>query len=316
MNRNCVIDLAKLIAALLVVAIHTALFVDVDSNLYFVFNELLCRLAVPFFAICTGYYLSVNKVKRQWVKLVGIYLLWTILYFLLLVPNWISTGWMSVNNCLGYCKSAFLSGSYFHLWYLLYVIYALPVFWVGKKYLETWGCFILALFLWTVNAWAYGYHEIMPSVGEKTNLLINSGYAITQAQFCMLPLLLAGSVLQQVKMPNATICGITTVAMLTGLYLEGTYVKSLRQTEVSYIFMILPTAIALFALLQNIHWNPKHSSKLLRCSLIIYCVHPMFCKYIHSGFSVIDYICVCLLSVMTAYTWESVKNKCQLHAIR
>ena len=57
MVRNQTIDIAKFLAALLVIAIHTSLFEDLDSQLYFLFNSVLCRLAVPFFAATTGYYL-------------------------------------------------------------------------------------------------------------------------------------------------------------------------------------------------------------------------------------------------------------------
>ena len=67
-TRNEVIDFATFVASLLVVAIHTALFKDVNKQLYFVFNELICRLGVPFFAICTGFYLYKAIEKNGWNK--------------------------------------------------------------------------------------------------------------------------------------------------------------------------------------------------------------------------------------------------------
>lgn len=102
-SRNNTIDFAKFIAALLVVAIHTALFRDVNQTLYIVFNLVVCRLGVPFFAICTGYYLCKKTKnsqrfliwKQEW-KLVKIYALWTVLYFLFLIPNWIDIGYLSI----------------------------------------------------------------------------------------------------------------------------------------------------------------------------------------------------------------------------
>lgn len=314
MKRSFVIDLAKFIAALLVIAIHTALFVDVNKNVYFVFNELICRLAVPFFAICTGYYLSENDVKSQWVKIVRIYIVWTILYFLFLIPNWISTGWLSLNNCLGYCKSAILTCSYFHLWYLLYMIYALPIFWICKKSLGIWGGATLALILWTFNAFVYGYQEVFLSTGEKISAIIHSGYAVTEAQFCILPMLLTGSALQRANLPNKFICWLLIGLSLMGLCIEGVIVKSLRSSEVSYIFMILPATLTIFAFLQKIQWNPKNASKLLNYNLVIYCIHPMFCRYIKCGSSIIDYICICLLSIIAAYSWDTIKKRFCFHA--
>ena len=68
--RNATVDVAKFVAALFVVGIHTSLFKDVDASLYFVLNQIVCRLAVPFFATCTGYFLCykvTNKLyKNAW----------------------------------------------------------------------------------------------------------------------------------------------------------------------------------------------------------------------------------------------------------
>ena len=58
-TRTNSIDLFKFVAALLVVAIHTEPFRDINDTVNFVFSQILCRSAVPFFAICTGYFLPV-----------------------------------------------------------------------------------------------------------------------------------------------------------------------------------------------------------------------------------------------------------------
>lgn len=58
--RNSAIDLAKLIAALLVVGIHTRPCMDVSIDADFLFSGIVCHLAVPFFAVCSGYYLTAS----------------------------------------------------------------------------------------------------------------------------------------------------------------------------------------------------------------------------------------------------------------
>lgn len=57
-KRNAAIDLAKYIASILIVALHAGLFQDISSKLYFVTVQYICRFAVPFFLVCTGYFLT------------------------------------------------------------------------------------------------------------------------------------------------------------------------------------------------------------------------------------------------------------------
>ena len=58
-------DAAKFVAALLVIGIHTAVFSDLNSTIYFAFVQIICRTAVPFFAVCTGYYIGTRVSFRN-----------------------------------------------------------------------------------------------------------------------------------------------------------------------------------------------------------------------------------------------------------
>ena len=53
-TRNYTVDLFKFFAALLIIGIHTGPFSDISENVYFFVVNVFCRLAVPFFAICSG----------------------------------------------------------------------------------------------------------------------------------------------------------------------------------------------------------------------------------------------------------------------
>jgi surface polysaccharide O-acyltransferase-like enzyme len=59
-NRNGLVDLSKYIAALMVIAIHTAPLSDVQEEAYFILVQVICRMAVPFFAVCTGYFTAMH----------------------------------------------------------------------------------------------------------------------------------------------------------------------------------------------------------------------------------------------------------------
>ena len=322
-SRNNTIDLAKFIAALLVVAIHTSLFRDVNQTLYFVFNELFCRLGVPFFAICSGYFLcqKVNDrqrhiVRRQEWKLIRIYALWAFLYFLFLIPNWIETGYLSIPNCIGYLKSTILTGAYFHLWYVLYVIYAFPVFYLFIRFLRPSQWLCIAIVLWGINAFYYGYSSFLPEGNIWLQILshIDKGYAIVKSQFVILPMLLCGAYLTEHPGSYKRNVFLIVFAFVL-LIVEASILRRYAQLEkVSYIAMILPTAFFLFATLLEVKINESFFKHLGTMSLIVYCVHPMFCKYINSVTpnTIVSYIIVSLLSILVGVLWiriKSIKNK-------
>ena len=64
-DRNYTIDLFKFISSILIIGIHTNLFVDINDTLNFAFVDIICRLAVPFFAGCSGYFLSKSLAKNE-----------------------------------------------------------------------------------------------------------------------------------------------------------------------------------------------------------------------------------------------------------
>jgi serine/alanine racemase len=134
--RNSAIDIAKYVAAILVVGIHTRPFVDVSAELDFAFVEIVCRLAVPFFAVCTGFYLAkaitaqanLTSVLRSLRKVMVMYTGWSMIYLLIHLIDWHNSGTLCSEYLVGWCKSFFVSSSYYHLWYLSALIYALPIY--------------------------------------------------------------------------------------------------------------------------------------------------------------------------------------------
>ena len=68
-RRNTTIDLAKYVASLLIIGIHTGLGADLNDTIGFVIVEIICRLAVPFFAVSTGFFLADSLAfGSEWVR--------------------------------------------------------------------------------------------------------------------------------------------------------------------------------------------------------------------------------------------------------
>ena len=67
--RNYTVDLFKFFASLLIIGIHTSPFSDVNENVYFFVVHVFCRLAVPFFAVCSGFFLAKTNVINAKLKM-------------------------------------------------------------------------------------------------------------------------------------------------------------------------------------------------------------------------------------------------------
>lgn len=310
-HRSIAIDVAKLIAAFLVVGIHTNLFGECNEQLQLLFTGLLCRMGVPFFAICTGYYLAEKEsIMPHWKKLVKLYLIWSIIFLVWLQPNWIDTGYVSMDAYIGFCKSMILSGSYFHFWYVLYVIYSLPFYWLVKKYIPIKMWLPIVVLLYGFAALQYGYQSWLPDEVNKAMSSVNGFYALSSAQFVLLPMLLTGAYLKFKGIPMQSRSIVLFLLFATSLVIEGEILFDYGLRFVSYVLMILPTAATLFCVLQNMN---LHSFPLKRCgelSLLVYCIHPILCYYINPlvNQTFWAWIIVSLLSLLFASTWLKISK--------
>ena len=89
------IDVGKLFCAYCIVAIHTSLFSDISQSLHTIAMRYVTSFAVPFFMICSGYFLGVKiwrtenresyrAVLNKYInRLLYPYIFWGILYFVI-----------------------------------------------------------------------------------------------------------------------------------------------------------------------------------------------------------------------------------------
>lgn len=91
------LDLAKFIAAILIIVLHTHPFSSYSSVLDFGFRSVITVIAVPFFFITSGFLFcsklnALNEEKsnyfKRYIKRLGIvYLLWSAIYFIFVVTD-------------------------------------------------------------------------------------------------------------------------------------------------------------------------------------------------------------------------------------
>ena len=322
-KRNATVDVAKYIAALLVVGIHTSLFSDVNETLYFVVVHIICRTAVPFFAICTGYYIGCrlegfaqrrqdvsfkDLLLPQWKRVIKLYMIWTCLYLLFSIPFWIETGWFSLMAFVDFSLAALTSGSHYHLWYLLYLIYAMPLMyllvkWIPDKH-QPW--LIAVLWIWAVIN--YTYKTLLPEVVRSV--------AAPLGRFSLLPilptLLLLGVYIsgEKRKPIRAYLIGFSASFVL--LSVEAFMLKKMGIVAVSYIVFTLPTMYFLFHIILEVRLpiSPERAGFLGAISTFVYCVHPMFIETMGRKIesSVLTYLFVAVSATMAASLFVIIKR--------
>ncbi|MBD5383657.1 MAG: acyltransferase, partial [Ruminococcaceae bacterium] len=74
------LDIFRVIAAVLVIAIHTAPLETTAPDADFFLTRILARIAVPFFFMVTGMFTDFDKPRRTVLKLSEMYLFVTALY--------------------------------------------------------------------------------------------------------------------------------------------------------------------------------------------------------------------------------------------
>ena len=302
----------------MVIAIHTNLFHDADETLNFFVVQIVCRLAVPFFAVCSGYFLTRKILAesgenhwrifiKQWKKLLLIYGIWALLYLPYSIPMWIRIGWFSPFAFVDYFVGAFTKGAHYHLWYLWGMIYTLPVFYLTIKKLPR-GCWaVFATFLWVIKASTYDYSHLFPQIPKIIELSQKCGTFL-----CLLPLLLIGALIATQSLHSQKVLIFGIVICSIGLWSEAFSLHTDGHDAVSYIFFTLPLIYFLFQSILKI----KLVSKSPVCrflgpiSMFIYCIHPMILESTADIFSssIIHFLFVSIISTALPFTYYSFKN--------
>lgn len=122
------LDVAKFIAAVLIIILHTAPFSSYSKILTFGIRNIATVVAVPFFFVTSGFLffkkydaLPADKQKqyiRQYLKrLLVIYCIWSAVYFVFVVERWLRKGF-TVYCVLEYIRDFLFEGSYSTIWFL------------------------------------------------------------------------------------------------------------------------------------------------------------------------------------------------------
>jgi len=324
-------DIFRLIAALLVVGIHTYPLYSINTELNFIFTHILARIAVPFFLMITGFFVLPNYIQNRntntaplikFIKKTG--LLYAVAALLYLPVN-IYAGFPVNLTFFALIKMILFDGTFYHLWYLpASVIGVLLIFFISRKFsVKTTVC--LAVFLYIIGLLGDSYYSItlnVPFLRASYNVFFRF-FSFTRNGIFYAPLFLVmGALIANMKNRPNLITSITGFVISSLLLLaEGIILRYyFFQRHSSMYIMLIPCAFFLFNFLLNM--KGKSYPLLRSMSMWVYIIHPMIIILIRGfaraagltaflvGNSLIHYITVCIVScIISIFISMLLQNK-------
>ena len=325
------IDLAKFIFAILVVGIHTRPFESYSAFGDFVFVDIIAGLAVPFFFMTSCYFFfskitfakgkiektkeNFSRFKKYFVRILLLYVLWSAIYLCWQIPEWIRTGWFSVAAFVDYFKSALVSGSYYHMWYVLALLYIIPIMYFLLRHINIKVFSIIMSIVYVAGVLFYTFGGYAPSIlNELRSLMPTSAVSVLLIMPSVTPCLF----IDKIKIKSAVGFGLFLVFfVLFAVESVLVYLYTERSTNSQYIFMIVPTIYFLLVWLKNCNLNisSETSTMLRNMSSLIYFAHPMIINVFGLVVArdaingIINYVIISLLSVVFAFVLSFINSK-------
>ena len=292
-KKYAAIDIAKYIAALLVVCIHTYPFIDISETFNTYWMHIVCRMAVPFFFTVSGFFFfkkwSENEednlvALKEFIKrLLRIYGIWTIIYLPLTIVNYISAGapWYSV---IGWLRDLILNGSYYHLWFFPALIIGTVIVYELYKRKGLMETLKLSLILYVIgyfiNIFAPVW-ESLPVISILYGFIIKI-MATSRNGFFFAPIFISlGLLLAKTKrLPNkVSVAGFGCSFILLALEVILYGKLALLQDLSSMFIMLVPVSYFLVNWLLSVNMPYKKQYAILRKdSLLIYTSHVLFAR--------------------------------------
>ena len=330
-QNQTAIDPFRMVAAFLIVAIHTAPLSTYSETADFLFSYCLGRIAVPFFLMTTGYFAlgplirdsnsSGRSLIKGMKKTALLYLAATLLY----LPVNIYSGKLPALKDL--FQVLVFDGTFYHLWYLPAALLGMLLVFLVAKVCRTRTLFFICAFLYLIgllgDSW-YGLIEKMTPIKVFYDVLFQISSYTRNGIFYAPIFLFMGAWLSCTrihKRHDASMVYLTSALVCLALMLgEGCLTFTLKwQRHNSMYFFLIPCMYFLFQLLLCL--PGKNSPFLRKITLLIYLLHPLviilvrgFAKATHLydylvENSLFHYLAVCVGSFIIAFCLTCIQDK-------
>ncbi len=290
------LDIAKFVCALLVIVIHTAPLENVSKMAYFYTSHVMARIAVPIFFSISGFLffrklewkddkieisaknfsLLIDYLK----KIILLYVIWTLLYVIVSLPGWYEAGWWGPYVVKDVIVSLLVRGSYYHLWYLLACIYAVPLLFLTLMIIKKRSFVWVTAVLWILECLTYSYSWLGIENIEIVSLIAQKCPIVFDATLRAVPLLMVGCLaIDEKALQSMKKQCLITVGMFAVCVIEASVLHALLQDTGKYSYLISTPLFAyaeirLLTAGTQMKISETTASILRKASLTIYCLHP------------------------------------------
>lgn len=274
------LDRFRLVAALMVVAIHTAPLEGLSPEADMLLTRVLCRVAVPFFLMVSGFftvsrYGGTARLRRFVRRTLAVYALAMLLY----LPINIYNGYFSQQPLLPtLIFDVLFNGTLYHLWYLPAAVTGVLLARLLVRKLDRRGALAVAALLYLVGLLGDSYFGAVSGMDGVSGFyeLIFSVSEYTRNGIFMAPIFVVlGAVAADYRcaLPKGrAVAGAVVSAVL--MLAEGWLVHRLGwPRHDSMYIMLVPCVWFLFCAL--LHVRGRRAAWLRDASLAVYLVHPM-----------------------------------------
>ena len=304
------LDLFRLAAVLLVVMNHTSPLADVSATADFWLTRVLARVAVPFFLMTTGYFLSRDHwagAGRQVKKLCLLYGACVLLY---LPVNLYAGSFTGPADAL---RKLLVDGTFYHLWYFPATILGVVIArWLSRLGLRV--ALPAAALLYLVGLGGDSYYglvsQIPPLRAFYDGVFTLCGYTRNGLFFAPLFLLLGAAGMRWSRKLSLT----GFVLSLTAMSAEGLWLHRLNVQRHDSMYLLLPLCmVCLFSLLLG--GNGGACRKVRTFSTAMYVIHPLCIVLVRGaakvlgleemliGNSLLHFVAVLALSALLSAPW-------------
>lgn len=254
------IDLFKFIFSLLVICIHTNPLLDMNSKANLIVSGLLASFAVPYFFVVSGYMSGDKPLKHIIKKPLYLCIFWIGIY-LVLVQFWK----MNFINVLGLIL---ISGGYYHLWYLVVLIYCMIICKILFEKLPDRLCVIICGFTYIVGCVFRTYLEIDTTAGVFLFRLLSIG----------LPFYYYGMRIKKNNEEKNHLSLKWKNYLFIILWIVEVFIVMKKGTTVGYTLLFTTFPVVNIIFVWSINLSQRKELKIApllgKLSMIIYCVHP------------------------------------------
>ena len=319
------IDVFRLVAAVLIITIHTSPLVGLSETGDFILTRIVARVAVPFFFVTSGFFL-ISRYNYQTAKLCAFVKKTLLIYgaaIVLYIPVNLYNGYFKMEYLLpNLIKDIVFDGTLYHLWYLPASVIGGVIAWGLVKKLDYRKAFAVAAVLYLVGLFGDSYYGVIKNVpifsGFYALIFQVSDYTRNGIFFAPVFFIMGGFIAdysdrgenkseivcdQSVRKKSESRCfGLSMALMLVeGFVLHHFQVQ---RHDSMYVFL-LPCVYFLFLVL--LQFRGKRYVWLRDLSLVVYLIHPMmivvirmFAKVLHLQGLLVDNSVVHFLAVTVA----------------